>query len=799
MSLLFYKDEALTRPVTPASPVWILSSRRGASRYLSLWLADTYSALVTAAAAAGDTVFYVNDALGLAPAGSVIVDGVELEYVLSGLALTVSPLALPIAAGARAYPKVTYSGDTSLTMAPSGTGTLLLKRPEQSSYGIPNVSLLYPFSSAESAGLAGPLALARVDAQVRVAPGGDAEWADLLLITSLLSGAADSSLLQRGVAWFHVVRREPGLEQRFRLFPASRALADSPPGFVWGDYRWRDREEANAHALAPSEWDLDVDAIGREKFVAGFADGEDLEPLLLEKSQHSIRARVRPGTYFTGPERYYLPSDDSISAVGSGLRIPLGARPRVQRPLFVGAFAMDHEGYYDVMARYTHMFEGFQAPGPEYQFLFDRSSDTVVLNRQLSLGRLFLGVAPAAARATFDLPVHPVASVDRVLLGAYGVLGEEPVETYSVDYAAGTITLDLEESAAGRDLYVYCVPAVLVAAETRPAAPLDSVLLPADLNPAFAGTASGYLYLEHRKLRPAQLELYCDKPRILTPQSYAMVSGLVSFGPVFCENDFALLQVKASSLAGEPVSGARLEAVVAAPFHGALNYQDASVTAVAVTTGADGIASLIYTPPGAFGQYLALSSVSGTDVSLPAAIPLQQLWNVDEGWLARLYQVFNNDAFFGKVGGDPDYGEIVWAASGTAGTVGYHTNGRRVLWRDASLPLLPVEGLDIAGRGHLDPDFDGSVVLLRYAAPLVADAHVGSFFLTYVGRVSLHLQSPESGAVSNLILLDLQAPPEVVDESGVAGYLRLSAGGRLNINRLGGAPILPINVNTSRY
>jgi hypothetical protein len=111
---------------------------------------------------------------------------------------------------------------------------------------------------------------------------------------------------------------------------------------------------------------------------------------------------------------------------------------------------------------------------------------------------------------------------------------------------------------------------VTTSPQARPDVPQDSVLAPVDLNPAFAGIARGFLYLEHRKRRPVSIELDCDKPRIITPQGYQMVSGLVSFGPVFYENDFALLRgVAFGSDAGDVVPGARLKVVVGSPFNGA--------------------------------------------------------------------------------------------------------------------------------------------------------------------------------------------------------------------------------------
>lgn len=799
----FYKDAELTRPVTDGCPVWIFASRRGSVKRLSLWLADTFSTFTYAAADIGSTELPLVSGLGLAPAGTVVVNGIEVAYSanVNSILTTVAPLPISIPVGSQVYPKLTYSVETSITLIPIGSIRASLKRSDQVAYGIPGVALIQAISSAVSVDATGPLAITQVDLEINVPAGEDADLSDLKLLTNAFSTDGVAFELV-ATASFRILRGSHGLPQRFRLFTADRALEPERPGFIWGEYRWRDASEVNVQSLVPSKWDLDVDLIGREKFISGIGGGDDLLPIEVNKSEHSIYARIKPGFYWTGPDRYYLPSDDSAIVIdqvrADGGFIALGGTPRQQKPIFVGALKIDHEGYYDTMVRYERANQVFDPAGPEYQFLLDSAAQTIQLNKGFPLGRLFLGIAPEAPSVLFDLPVYPVGTIDQVVLGVYGNQAETAVP-YEIDARAGTITVTFPDpaAAAGRDLYVQCAPAVIVVFETKPDVQRNSLQVPVDLNPAFAGISQGYLYLENRKKRVASIQLYCDKPRILTPIGYDMVSGLVSFGPVYYEGDFALLQAAALSFAGDPIPGARLKVVPSGLFGGTVNYKDPVLEDVTVTTGGDGIASFVYTPPASFGQSLALSSIAGNDVNLPAPIPIQQLWNADEGWLTRLYSVLTNDGFFGKIGADPEYGEIRWKESGVPGTVGYSTNGKRVLLQLNGAPLLPVTAYDIAGVAHTDPAFDGNVVKITYAA-LPSGAPIGSFFLSYIGRITLQVQAEDSLILSNVILLDLQTPIDIVDESGVSGYLDLNSG-RLNINRLGGAPIMPLTVNVSRY
>ena len=806
--LTWYKDAALTKPVTGSSPVWIFSPPQGTTRTLSLWLADTSAVVIIRAAAVGATSIYLATGDFFPSTGSILVNGATIAYTANtGGVLTVAPLAVAIPINSLAYPVQTYSGATDLMFTSSGSLACSLKLPAQSQYGIPNTALLTNIASASSLGSTGPVALAQINVKVVVPAGDTAEIADVRVATCPLTSTLTPGQYELVQAVFVVERLDQSLSQCFRIFPASEIVQPNPPGFTWGQYRWRDESDINAQTVVPTEWDLDVNAIGREKFIAGIGHGDDLQPLELQQNGDSIKLLIQNGAYFTGPNRYFLPSDDGLvvqAPLNGQLQIQLPVAVRSQKPIYVGAMQIDSEGYYDDFVRYDCRWGGIDPTDSSYQFTLDATRTLITLSQGFSLTRMYLGSVPDSASATFDLPIVPVANVTQVTMGPYGSLPEQLVQGFSVDYKAGSVTVQIAspDTNATRDLFIYCQPAVMVIYEPDIDNPAETLTVPVELNPAFTGIDSGYVYLEHRKRRSASIQLSCDKPRVVIPAQFEMVSGLVAFGPVFYENDYALLEAEAfSEVAGEAVPGATLQVIPGSPFSGLVNSQDPVAGPVYLNTGADGTISFVYTPPDAFGQYLATSSVNGTDVTLPAGIPLQQVWNSTSGWLARLYAVYNDDPFFGIVGGLTGLGEVIWQAIGDPGTTGYRTNGKRVPLMAGSDPLLPVNAFDSNGVAYNASGFNGFVSKLRYGIDLPSASYIGSYFLTYIGWVSLTVQDTVTGVVSNQIILDLEAPPAIVDEDGISGYLTLDEGasGRLNQNRLGGLAVLPVNVNLSRY
>ena len=811
--LTFYKDAALTIPVTASSPLWVLSPLAGSSKILSLWLADTYHTVLELPAAIGDTSITVLDVTMLPASGSIALGGIAVTYTdidgnrLTGVPATgVGSISLPLDFGTPVYPVLTYQGAAGLIVSPQSSSVrLALRAAGGSRFGIPGSPALFSLQSASSIGSNNlPAILAQVDVQIITPAGELAELTDWSIISSAF---AIPELQLDGLvaaAPGHVYRADQSLEQIFRVFPASRQVPAQMPGFTWSSYRWRDRQASNGHTVVPTIWDLDVEAIGLEKFVSGIGYGADLQLIDIEKSAspdtpHSIYPRVGKGAYFIGPDRYYMPAESSrmevFPVLSDGQILTLADTPKSQTPVFVGNYTIDDQQEYRRNIFYDYQVGAFEHTG-NYQFLLSRKLRQITLNNAFTLQTLFVGTAPDSSSGTFSIPTFPVGQILRVFLGAYGSYTEQNVTDWNYDANSGKLSITFPVNSTDRDIYVNATPAVAVIYEIDTNNTGDILLTAADLNPAFAGIARGFLYLDHRRRRVESIELFADKPRIITPQSYAMVANLLSFGPVFYENDYAMLLANACGRSSSnPVPAAELDLIVAPDFQGSINYQDPAT--VKLMTGGDGTATFLYLPPSTYGLYLALTSVSGATLTLPAPVAIQQLWNVDDGWLVRLYQVNNNNPFYGMVGGNQAAGAITWSQSGIAGTTSYRTNGQRIMWKHNSQPTSPVHALDAQGKDYTDPAFSGYVTHLVYASAIPASSAIGSYFLAYIGQVSISVMSPDTGVVSNSILLRLETPPDASDVA-VSDYLRPNIG-RLNINRLGGQVMLPSMVNLPRY
>jgi hypothetical protein len=217
-----------------------------------------------------------------------------------------------------------------------------------------------------------------------------------------------------------------------------------------------------------------------------------------------------------------------------------------------------------------------------------------------------------------------------------------------------------------------------------------------------------------------------------------------------------------------------------------------------VISGGDGTAAFIYTPLKTYGFYLDPSaSVSGSTIALPEPLAISQLWDADRGWTLLTYYVRNDHPYLGKVGANQAFGELAWKTWNEPGSVLYKTNGMRVVWRERTTPVQPVQAYDSNGTpafiaGVLNPEFDGNAVSLEYAAPLPTASNIGAYYVSFIGRIAIQVQDVETGLMSNTIVLQLEAPPEIKDAPDVAGYLYLNTAndiqqGRLNANRLGGA------------
>ena len=755
MAYGIYNDAALTRLTSSAQPKWFLLPAAGGTKVSTLYLGDPVSPLSTTAT------------LSITPVGGD---------------LTGSPPNLSVALGLH------------------GTGI----------FGAPNAPLIFtPLN------LTTPVA---IDVQVICAAGALAEFTNWSLRIVGISG-------QLPYAYCAAFRADQGLAQSLRVVdPACVAgpVVGSMPGFIWGQSRWRDASEINQMALVPTCWDTDPADVGLEKFVSGIGAADDLLLVDLETTPATLGAvhpRVHKGEYFTGTNRHYLPADSAGDSAGYAVEVfpatssfNLAALPRPQTPVFIGRWRMDDTGAYetDVSYRYIGMpysatspFDPFDS-GPQYTL--DRGSGAIALNHLApSLpvsGTMFLGILPAGAPAQFNVPYYPIQSIGRVY-------AENPVVDatgYTFNAATGLLTLG-GGSWSGLPMYADYVAAIAAVYEL-PSAVTDGsedtrLVTSLDLNPATSGIQQGTLHMMRRPWQAFSLQLYADKPRLNLPSGS---TGTVVFGPVFCEQDYALLVVTAYGVGSQDaVPGVRMRIVPGAGFEGLINYQDPTSQEVEVMTGGDGSASLIYLPPDTYGWWLSLStSVSGNTLTLPTAVPAGDIYTALNGWSVLTYQVQDNDPYLGKVGAVVDQGEIAWVTTGTAGTVTYQTNGKRVLLSSGLTAVVPAAALDSTGKAIGAAGFNGYVSSLVYSAPLPVATNTGAYFVALAGQVPMYLESLDGSLQSNSIVLQLAPPVDASDQDPTdtlmpptqSSYLLLDdVTGRLDVNRLAGAPIPGFTIN----
>jgi hypothetical protein len=607
-----------------------------------------------------------------------------------------------------------------------------------------------------------------------------------------------------------VFRRDQGLPQAMRLFPVTREINSSLPGFIVGEYRWRDDDQLNAQELLPTQWDPDVDAIGREKFLSGIGHGDDLEPVALEEFEDSLHLRIKNGAYFSGPERFYLPANHELEFFNVGdenaLSFTLASKPRPTKPIYVGTWKLDSQGFYDKEIDYRYRSEGtfdVTEDADPYQFTLDRSSNTLDINTGPARTVLYLGTLTGNATDYFDLPSYPVDRVNLVYVDR-GLAGVRSYAlAYTFDREMGTLVVtnpsgsgpSIPGSLTGEAVFAEVDHAIAVLYEKD--IEDDRLLTEVDLNPAFSGLSGGHVYLQHRRQKPDTIQLSADKPAIQIPPTHDTVVGLTAYGPVYFENDYALLIAKTfSKVPGEITPGARMQVVVGNGFTGLINYRDPLTETIEVVTGGDGIANLLYTPQSGFGVWipkitavtpLTNSSLGGTlstnKLVLPLGVPISQIRNDKEGYLVTAYVVYNNNPLFGLQGGSTVNGEIPFTTSGTPGSSAYKTNGMRDAWRSGVSLVRPTRAEDINGNNYDEVGFNGTVKVLVFGSSVPTGSTIGAYFVSYIQRVTIQLQAVESNVISNAVLLQMDVPSVIVENPWLV--LDSDVQGRLNQYRLG--------------
>ena len=738
---------------------------------------------------------------------------------ISGLTLTgVTGVTGTIAVDTVIVPHKQWAVRSQVTLVPSGADTSTIGVALSSGGGgftFPGMPLVLSWSSILLANLPTGHGV-EIGVEAIVPAGNEREFTHWSVITNAFfpqtvgtigtipADAVGYAITMNG----YVNRQDQALPQYMRMLPPNRDVDDNPAGFKIGEYCWRDETEINAQAIVPTNWLTDPNTLGNEKFVAGIGQRDDLEPVGFDQEDNSIFLKIKRGFYYTGPKGYYLPATpqlDFLNALVTNLTLSKTPEPTI--PIFVGTYALDSQGFYEKATEYRYKTPLAVTLGlnlPEFYYTLDRATNSITLSKPLTVFPAYLGVISGRTTDYFNLPIYPIDNVVSVYVQRSD--GTQVVgSNWTLDKDKGTIKITRPSGSGtsivgtftGEIVMASCVPAVAVLYETDVKEVLT--LSELDLNPAFAGVSGGFVYLQHSLQQPASIVLSADKPIINIPATYSSIIGLVAYGPVYFNGDYALLKATVySKVPGQIVQGAELAVVVdAGTFSGTLNGLDPLVEPVTVVTGADGSANLIYRPKADYGFYIPPTAPSGggsgltttilsnDTIVLPEPLPISQIWAEAENlWLVTLYEVLNNNPLFGKVGAGP--GQIEWSASTSPngpGTVGYTTNGEKRPLLYSSNLLMPIQALDAAGNDYTSGSFDGNVVKLVYGQTLPTGTTIGAFFITFTQRVLIKVQAIDSNVVSNSILLEMA--PALLLSNNVWLILNDQINGRLNQYRLG--------------
>ena len=799
--LSFFKDAQLQNPVTMATPKRFLVPTTGGVRTSSLWLADPYTAQIAEAAAIGANLLTLDQTFEFLPAGTVLVNGTILTYTgKTPTTLTgVTGITASILAETVAVPRKVYIGTGNLTIGVAGADLgnvrVSLKSPSQTSYPITFSPAIFPvFNLFAGSSL-------QVNLQVSAPLGPEMEFSNWMLTTCAfyVRDASNLGVPNGGDSFFEVEgygylsRRDDQGILGFRLLPAARALPNPLPGFKVGTYRWRDLSTINAVSMEIPKAAPSASAIGLEKFVPGIGYGDDLRPLDLEEVNDNILLRVNRGMYFTGAEDYYFNASTAVdifpvtSSAGS-YKLTQAAQPLL--PIYVGTWARDARGYFEASLRYENAGAAFDATNPNPQYTLD-SAGNLSISAGLASATQLVGLVQNPPQSQAYLPLYPIASIARLYIDN-GVLGTTDVTGFQFDQEQNLLTFTLPPSAVAGDLLMIAYnPAIAVVYDTS--SDPTRLLTEIDLNPAVSGLSSGVLYLEHRTSQPSSLLLSCDKPLISIPATHDSIIGITAYGPVYFDGDYALLTVTASGdTPGELISGVRLVVTPGPNFSGLLNYQNPQTSLIQAVTGGDGTANFVYTPAPWIGTYLdpatsiATTLLANDSLILPQPVPISELWNSQEGWLVTTYTVLNNNPLLGQVGGNRAQGAVPWAVFGTPGTLSYRTNGQRQPWQVNGVQVYPLDARDLNNRSYTDPLFSGNVDKLVYPLALGTASPIGSYFLTWVQRVTLSVSTLDDAVTSSTLLLQMAVPPVINDNPWL--ILNDQVQGLLNQYRLGWYP-----------
>lgn len=805
--LNFYTDSALNNQITSAYTERICMPSAGGSKIVSVYLGDPYSTFLATATSAGATTVFLQDTSEFLTSGTATINGVDFTYTGTTNDSLTGCSGVPAATiGTTIRPHTIYVASGNVTVYPTGIGFT----PEfsiQLSSNYPTVGFGFAQNpviySSTYIDIQTPL---RVYIQANVLAGAIADFTNWGLSTSGFAirdisdntPATTTEGLVQPYMYGEIYRADQSPTFNQRIFQLSRQITNLNPGFVVGEYRWRDKQTINGYGFIPPNWNLDPVAIGTQKFQSGIGYGSDLEVIDLVAVGTSIYPVLNGGQYFYEPFRNYLPVDPVVEILnGTVLNHTLTQTPVPQTPIEVGLWLLNTNGAYlpGTVYSYTGVLNNPDGTArtdlPEYYFSINRTTNVVTLNTVMPTQTMYMGQIQGTT-TVFNLPAYPITSA----ISIYAYYGGAKPNAYA-SYTAFNdtnrqVTVTIPGTNPGDGVYIEFSPTLMCLYDVGIGSRTETSV---DINPANAGIASGYYYLEHRSRTISSITLVSDKPEIDIPATFTSVINVIAYGPVYSQGDYSILTGAATTASGEVVPGATLNVIVGVGFTGLINYVDPVTEPVTVVTGGDGEVNFIYTPFGQPGYYIppvaATGSLAGLKTTtivndtlvLPVPISISQIWNASEGWLVYTYNVLNNQPFYGQIGANTSLGQIPYVTTGTEGGSNWQSNGEIIVLSNGSNYVYPINALDSNGNSYTSDEFSGNVTQLVYASSMLTTTDIGAYFVSYLQRVTIQLFDPNTGIYSNTVILQMQYPSVIQDNEWL--YLNNATSGLLNSFRLG--------------
>ena len=814
----FFSDENLQHPITSLTPKIFVLDETGDVSVGSVYLGDPYTCLVLTNATSGANHIVVNQITellvpgsGFVTIGSTVINlswtsATILDtggFILSGL----TGLSQNVPAGTILHPSAVWISNDSVVIVPRGddlsTGLLelslsptisLTDNPWETSFGVIGGPCLFGTDTlVSSTKYKIDIKLSYFVNNPTVFPYESTVWGLTINSGSFYKVDAGDSLPIPNhltgvlpIFYGYTIVNDTSLGQPIRILPLERKLDRETPGFIIGNYRWRDSKNINSMFLSPTKWDSDLSTIPDTDFVSGIGDGDDLKSLSLTIDGNNINLNIQDGTYFDGPNRFYLPGRKVLEFFsGTITTLNISETPTWPVPIFVGVWQRDDNGFYTVLKSYRYQAGSFS--GSSNQFKLNRITRVITINHVQTSNTLTLGISSGSGTDNLYLPVYPVQNLTSVYYYPSG--STSPVYLTTSDYTFAPNKGQIQITGITEKYVVIkadYTPSVAVLYESSG----STREIPININPAYSGLSSGFLYLENRDLEPKSVVLSCDKSEIITPATFDSVIPTVSYGPVYYSGDYALISATVyGPLANETVPDVNLQVIPGTDWTGTLNYINPTITPMSVITGANGVVNMIYTPEIKGGQFyiptssgiidnpptggLQTTTIVNDTLVLPELVPYNEMYD-GTNWNIILYTIYNNNPILGMVGATGD--EVLWVEEGIPGQLSYKTNGLIQLPGDVNFDTpgtrpsptnwdqTPLTVLDENGNPSSNAFFTGSVAAIVYNQAIPASSEIGAYYLIFSGKkVSLRLQINGTSIFSNTLVIQLGPVPYITN------------------------------------